>query len=45
MAVRTKMDVGLARKSASKKQSSNPMNPFANPEANKDEEEVGLLLV
>ncbi|XP_067928317.1 exocyst complex component 6B-like [Watersipora subatra] len=38
-AVRAKMDVDLARKTLAKKQSSNPLNPFASPEANKDEEE------
>jgi len=39
MAVRSKMDENLARK-VSKKQTANPMNPFANMEANQEDEEV-----
>ncbi|KAF6017669.1 EXOC6B [Bugula neritina] len=39
MAVRSKMDENLARK-VSKKQTANPMNPFANMEANQEDEEA-----
>ena len=43
MAVRTKMDENLARKVVTKKQVGNPLNPFANPQTDQDDEEVITL--